>query len=177
MIMENKITVKEFVDSLDEQFSIQDTIKDNIISRKYVPFAEKVSAARAGIHRYNLTDDNVITDTPMTYLCYVATVLRLYTNLDISADSTDRDYDMLQESGVLTTLFECIGDDLEEFQTIFDMCKEDFHANYLSAPGFIQRQVNKALSICEKGVVNLISWLDDLDTDSLNEIIKEQIKK
>lgn len=167
--MENKITVKEFINMIN---SSEQDIKNILIKRTYVPFAEKVNAAKAGIQKYNLQNEDIITDTPMTYLCYVATILRLYTNLDISSTETDKDYDLLQENGLVEFIFELLSDDLKEFQSIFDMCKEDFRANYLSAPGFVQKQINKITGVCEKGVVKLMNWLDTLDTEKLTEVLQ-----
>lgn len=80
--MKEKITVKDFIDKLEEYFSIEEALEDIVVCQ-YVPFAEKVNAARIGIIKYNLQSDDVISNTPMTYLCYIVTVLRLYTSLDI----------------------------------------------------------------------------------------------
>lgn len=174
--MKEKITVKDFIDKLEEYFSIEEALEDIVVCQ-YVPFAEKVNAARIGIIKYNLQSDDVISNTPMTYLCYIVTVLRLYTSLDISASETDKDYDLLQENNMLEPIFKAIGNDLNEFQTIYDMCKDDFRANYLSAPAFAQKQINKIVGVCEKGIVKFIDWLDTLDIDTLSETIMQQMNK
>lgn len=174
--MEEKITIKDFIDTLEDHFSIDEAI-DEILIRHYVPFAEKVNAAHIGVSKYNLQNNDIVCNTPMTYLCYIATVLRLYTRLDISTTETDKDYDLLQKNDMLEPIFKAIGNDLNEFQTIYDMCKEDFRSNHLSAPAFVQKQINKIAGVCEKGVVKFMDWLDDLDIDMLSEIITEQINK
>ena len=98
--MEKKITVKEFINQCEESFFDVETVK-SIIVNKYIPFHVKLNVSKRIIENHSLESGNVKSETGTMYLSFVATVLRLYTNLDISATETDIDYDMLQEHGLV----------------------------------------------------------------------------
>lgn len=173
--MEKKITVKEFINQCEESFFDVETVK-SIIVNKYIPFHVKLNVSKRIIENHSLESGNVKSETGTMYLSFVATVLRLYTNLDISATETDIDYDMLQEHGLVDEILNFIGKDLEEFRKIFAMCEEDFRTNYLSTPNFIQRQVNKICGVLEKYLKVFQKKLDSVDEDKLNHTIEQAMK-
>ena len=87
--------------------------------------------------------------------------------------STDMDYDKLQKYRIIDRLFTLIGDDLKEYQKIFNMCEQDFNSNYLSTPSFVQRQINKVTNYFGKYVDELTQWLNGLDEKKIVEALKE----
>ena len=169
--METKYTVEKFIEMYKED---SEKALKTIIKRKYVPLMEKSITAQDAITRYNLLDGEVYCNTPMTYLVYVVSVLRLYTYLDIKSKNTDEDYDLLAQEGLVEVIFKNIGDDLKEFQSIYNMCKDDFRTNYMSNGGIIQRYLKKAKQIIENKKVQVAKWFSsDEGQETLNGLIKQ----
>lgn len=170
--MEKKIAVNEFITTYTSADDKKAVI-NNIIVNKYIPFRIKLNCSQNIIVNHNLTDNNIQSDTGRMYLSFTASVLRLYTNLDISATETDVDYDMLQEHGLIDIIFQSIGKDLEEYRKIFAMCEEDFRSNYLSTHSFVQRQLGKIINVLEKYVRSLQNWLDKVDNNKIDSLLNE----
>lgn len=170
--MENKITVKQFVDTYKEAIN-QEEVVNSIIVNKYVPFLIKTECAKHIVENHNLTEKGIQSNTGKMYLSFTASILRLYTSLDISTTNTDVDYDMLQQHGLIDIICQAIGKDLEEYRKIFAMCEEDFRTNYLSTPSFVQRQVTRVIHVLEKYVHSLQNWLNKIDNDKINILIDE----
>ena len=170
-----KISVADFIKKYEtaSTFVEKDNLIRDLIDTKYVPFVIKLNIAQKIVQKYNIENDNIKTQTAMMYLAFTASVLRLYTRLDVSEISTDIDYDRLQKYRLIDRLFEFIGDDLQEYQKVFNMCEQDFNSNYLSAPSFIQRQVNKAMNFFGKYTEDFIKWLDTIDEEKIVKALKE----
>lgn len=170
-----KISVADFIKKYEtaSTFVEKDNLVRDLIDTKYVPFVIKLNIAQKIVQKYNIENDNIKTQTAMMYLAFTASVLRLYTRLDVSEISTDIDYDRLQKYRLIDRLFEFIGDDLQEYQKVFNMCEQDFNSNYLSVPLFIQRQVNKAMNFFGKYTEDFIKWLDTIDEEKIVKALKE----
>lgn len=173
-----KISVADFIKKYEtaSTFVEKDNLVRNLIDTKYVPFVIKLNIAQKIVQKYNIENDNIKTQTAMMYLAFTASVLRLYTRLDVSETSTDIDYDRLQKYRLIDRLFELIGDDLQEYQKVFNMCEQDFNSNYLSVPSFVQRQLNKVLNHFGKNVDDFIKWLDTIDEAKIVKALKEIAK-
>ena len=173
-----KISVADFIKEYEaaSTFVEKDNLVRDLIDTEYVPFVIKLNIAQKLVQKYNIEDNNIKTQTAMMYLAFTASVLRLYTRLDISETSTDIDYDRLQEYRLIDRLFELIGDDLQEYQKVFNMCEQDFNSNYLSVPSFVQRQLNKVLNHFGKNVDDFIKWLDTIDEAKIVKALKEIAK-
>ena len=104
--MNEKYTIEEFLKVLDKE---PEKDLSFIIRRDYEPLVEKTVVAQDAVKRYNQKDDMILINSPMTYLCYVISVLRLYTNLEIRTKDTDIDYDALQSCGLIDKIFAAIG--------------------------------------------------------------------
>ena len=170
--MGKKITVKEFVEIYNTAIDKEEVL-ENIIVNKYIPFRIKLECAKQIIKNHNLTDKGIQSDTGRMYLSFTASILRLYTNLEISSENTDIDYDLLQEYGLVDTILNAIGKDLDEYRKIFAMCEEDFRTNYLSTPSFVQRQIGRIVKVLEKYVHSLQNWLSKIDNDKIDSLVEE----
>lgn len=174
--MGKKITVKEFVEIYNTAID-KEEILENIIVNKYIPFRIKLECAKQIIKNHNLTDKGIQSNTGKMYLSFTASILRLYTNLEISSENTDIDYDLLQEYGLVDTILNAIGKDLDEYRKIFAMCEEDFRTNYLSTPSFVQRQIGRIVKVLEKYVHSLQNWLGKIDNAKIDALIDEVMKQ
>ena len=170
-----KINVDEFINEYEatEYLGDKERLVEALIDTKYVPFVVKLNIAQKIVAKYNIEGNDIKTQTAMMYLAFTASVLRLYTRLEVSDTSTDMDYDKLQKYRIIDRLFTLIGDDLKEYQKIFNMCEQDFNSNYLSTPSFVQRQINKVTNYFGKYVDELTQWLNGLDEKKIVEALKE----
>lgn len=170
-----KITVDKFISEYEAAGTLleKQQLVEDLVDTKYVPFVVKLNIAQKIVVRYNIEGNDIKTQTAMMYLSFTASVLRLYTKLEISDISTDLDYDKLQKYRIIDQLFTLIGDDLKEYQKIFNMCEQDFNSNYLSTPSFVQRQINKVTNYFGKYADELTQWLNGLDEKKIVEALKE----
>lgn len=167
-----KITVEDFVKKYEEA-GLKASVIEEIIITKYVPFVIKLNVAQKIVRKYNFDNSDIKSQTAMMYLSFTASVLRLYTCLDVSMDNTDMDYDLLQQHGIINMIFTAIGDDLQEYKKIFDMCEQDFHTNHLSTQGFLQLQVNKVLTSFKEIGKSVTDWLESIDDKKIQKFIDE----
>lgn len=179
MEVTKKITVDEFIKEYEatEYLGDKQRLVKELVDTKYVPYVVKLNIAQKIVVKYNIEGNDIKTQTAMMYLAFTASVLRLYTRLEVSDTSTDMDYDKLQQYRIIDQLFTFIGDDLQEFQKIFNMCEQDFNSNYLSTPSFVQRQVNKVTNYFGKYVDELTQWLDGLDEKKIVEGLRDIIER
>ena len=171
--MNEKYTIEEFLKVLDKE---PEKDLSFIIRRDYAPLVEKTVVAQDAVKRYNQKDDMILINSPMTYLCYVISVLRLYTNLEIRTKDTDIDYDALQSCGLIDKIFAAIGKDLVEYETIFKMCERDFRENYVSASGFFQAKFKKIEDILVRELYKFSEWLKSTEKQSALGLTKESNK-
>lgn len=169
-----KYSTEEFIEMYKK--NPEEALK-TITKRKYVPLMEKSIVAQDAVTRYNLLDGEVNCNTPMTYLCYVVSVLRLYTYLDIKTQNTDEDYDLLAQEGLIEILLKNIGSDLKEFQTIFDMCKDDFRVNYMSNQGIIQRYIKKLKKYIETKREQIAQWFSSEEGQEIFAELTEKLSE
>ena len=170
--MEKKMTVKDFVEMYNAAID-KEEILESIIVNKYIPFRIKLECAKHIVENHNLNEHGIQSNTRKMYLSFTASILRLYTNLEISSENTDIDYDLLQEYRLVDTILNAIGKDLDEYRKIFAMCEEDFRTNYLSTPSFVQRQIGRIVKVLEKYVHSLQNWLSKIDNDKIDSLVEE----
>ena len=178
-----KIRVQDFIDEYSQLNS--DKFKENSIKRllnlRYIPYEDKMAHA-VNCLKGNIRDKEFIeVNTPMVYLNYVMSVLDLYTNLKLDPKKPLLTYNKLQEYRIVDAIMGLLDNeaDVIEYNTIYNMCQNDFTQNYLSPRGFIQKQVQKLGVICNAGLNALGDSIKSLDKESLKEITNaiKQIRK
>lgn len=90
------------------------------------------------------------------YLIFATSILKLYTNLELNKEKPHEDYDLLREDDIMRDLVERIGDDLEEFKTIFNMTYDDMMYNENNWRTFISGQFSNTL----KAVIEVVGEED-----------------
>lgn len=173
------ISVAEFIEKYDAAETTEEKRKviESVISTKYVGFKTKLDVSKSIIKQFNLQNGDVHSQTAMMYLAFTASALRLYTCLDISETETNKDYDMLQEKGLIDAIYSMITKDLKEYKKIFDMCAQDFTTNFLSTPAFVQKQVNKINNGFNNFADKVVAWIDGLDEDTIVEKVIKILNK
>lgn len=173
-----KMSVEDFIvkyrEVKDDEQAKSRLIK-SIIEDYYVSVAVKNFMSKQMIEQFSMRDDNYYSDAVKTYLIYTMTIMDLYTILDVNAENWTEQYDLLKRHGLIEAIANEIGDDIMEFQAIFNMCKDDFNKNHLTIHAFVQRQVNKVLGVLTPALNKVATNLDHIDLSKLEEIM-ENIK-
>lgn len=174
----NTMTVEEFVNKYKEtEITDRQELIKNIIRDKYVSLYIKNALAKDMIKKHSMENENYETDTVLIYLSYAMSIITLYTNIETEKGSWVNEYDMLQRYGLIEQIAQEIGEDVKEFQNIFNMCKEDFYKNHLSTQGFVQRQVDKVLDKVLPGLEKLNTHLERIDMSKVLELMKSELMK
>lgn len=153
----------------------EDVLKKNVEYTSYVPFSVKAYTAKEMLNSCMVNGTDLIYDSPQRYIAYVCLVIGLYTNIELTNNSS-ADYDLLKESGMLKPLFKLIGDDLEEFNTVWKMCSDDIKEEKLSLNGMFKSYVDRVARICNEGLKHIsenLNTLDESKIDKLKSIFKK----
>lgn len=152
--MENKITVKEFIEKYNGDVEI-------LKVRTYIPITEKRVVIEELIKRIIVEDGLVTTyDSIAKLMISTLAAICLYTNLDAT---TAEDYDTLCETNLLFKIYERINSegDYVTFQDMFDLRFRDF-----------VRTANSTTGIINKIFLTLKDALENFDTEELSNLLK-----
>ena len=173
--MENTVkktmTVKEFVEAYDaaESDVEKNALLDGIIAREYVPITEKCSLCQAIVKSTNITDGKVEMNSVALYVSYIMLgVINMYTSIEIEPKKAMAQYDMLQSRFLVEFIMARLKNDLKEFQTVLNMCRDDFNARYYSTPGI----VNRLVDLVQDTVGEVLKQLDPESIEGLKVLLK-----
>lgn len=137
---EKMMTVEEFINfynSIERKATAWSAIR----LQTYIPFKLKADTALNVISdNFSPSNGQLIKNTPVLYVLNRMCAITVYCpGLLLSDTNALHDYDLLNESGVLNAILEAIGDDLKEFDTIFNMTYRDFEENINSPHAYFNR--------------------------------------
>lgn len=157
------MTVQDFVNKYQKAKDAEKAkILKEIEIKTYIPFAEKVVHSEAVLSQSVKRVNNVLQlQSARRFLVFVTSIVKLYTNLEVNKEKPHEDYDLLRESGLIDLIREKIGDDLEEFTTVFNMTWDDMVYNENNWRMFIGSQLN--------------SFLENVENFSKNEELRNAI--
>lgn len=167
---EKKMTVKEFVDFYRKLKSNKEAAWDAVGLLHYVPFKLKADTALNVIQdNFNLDDGMITKNTPALYVLNRMCAVTIYCpNLIISEDDALYDYDLLNSTGILKDILNAIGEDINEFDAIFNMTFDDFISNNTSAGAYIHKILSTLTNI---GNTAINSILENLDHANVKDIL------
>lgn len=184
--------IKEFITgSLNTQIPRDQYIKQYVTYKSYVPYAEKAAACQTladntGYRREYDSEGREVsrklhTDSPMRYLFYRLTLLRLYTDLEIDLSEGLEIFDMLEENGWTDDLLARIPEkERAAMKALLDMAEEDFKANVYSAPAYLGSQVERFATLfgalAAPGLEALSKSLENLDEAKISKITSAMMK-
>ena len=162
---DKKYTVQEFVEKYKKA---SDVDKSKLIKeigvKTYIPYAQKVVHSEAVLSQSAKRINGVLqSQSAKRFLVFTTSVLKLYTELSLNTQSPHEDYDILRECGVLDVITARIGEDLEEFKTVFNMVWDDMVYNENNWKTFVSGQIVEVL----KSVVEAIGDSEDLNKQIL----------
>ena len=172
-----KITVTEFVtryNSLKSNDVREKYAESMIIKDKYVDYLVKQKYAQDIISISCLDNKGHIKiNSCKKYMMYINTLLTLYTNIEMSEKNCVAEFDMLDRENLIDTLLKYIPEEeLGKFDTIMQMCYDDFMTNNYEIHAFITKT---AVDVINR-MSGLVSPLVDEVMKDLNGLSAEEIK-
>lgn len=175
-----KIEVASYVNSfkqLKDQEKIQAKVKE-AIALKYVPFVLKYAAAKQSVNKACATPDGELElDYAMLQHHFYVAIISLYTNLDINAMGATQTYDALRASGLMDLIINEIGRDIDEFRNVYESTIKNFEMDRFDNRRFIARQVSRFAEVCKDGFEIVGEFVKKINTDQVNKIIEDKLKK
>ena len=154
------MTVQDFVNKYQKAKDAEKAkILKEIEIKTYIPFAEKVVHSEAVLSQSVKRVNNVLQlQSARRFLVFVTSIVKLYTNLEVNKEKPHEDYDLLRESGLIDLIREKIGDDLEEFTTVFNMTWDDMVYNENNWRMFVASQLNSFIDNVEQRMADENFW-------------------
>ena len=104
---------------------------------------------------------------------YINTLLTLYTNIEMSEKNCVAEFDMLDRENLIDTLLKYIpAEELGKFDTIMQMCYDDFMTNNYEIHAFITKTADDVIN----SMAAIVSPLVDEVMKDLNGLSAEEIK-
>lgn len=172
-----KITVTEFVtryNSLKSNDVREKYAESMIIKDKYVDYLVKQKYAQDIISISCLDNKGHIKiNSCKKYMMYINTLLTLYTNIEMSEKNCVAEFDMLDRENLIDTLLKYIPEEeLGKFDTIMQMCYDDFMTNNYEIHAFITKTADDVIN----RMTAMVSPLVDEVMKDLNGVSAEEIK-
>lgn len=172
-----KITVTEFVtryNSLKSNDVREKYAESMIIKDKYIDYLVKQKYAQDIISISCLDNKGHIKiNSCKKYMMYINTLLTLYTNIEMSEKNCVAEFDMLDRENLIDTLLKYIPEEeLGKFDTIMQMCYDDFMTNNYEIHAFITKTADDVIN----RMTAMVSPLVDEVMKDLNGLSAEEIK-
>lgn len=184
MSEEKKITVVDFVKKFlsFSSFDLRKKYVEGIIIKdKYVDYLVKVTAARDIVSISGFDDDgNIKVNSCKQYTLYVYTLLSHYTNLDIESGDWTVSFDLLEKNDLIEMILSYIPEkELKNFQTVLEMCRNDFMTNNYEIHNFIRSNIDNVtkefLMLFGPSIQSLNDIVSELDPKDVAQLIKNII--
>ena len=151
---DKKYTVQEFAEKYRKASDLEkNKLMKEINVKAQVPFAQKVVHSEAVLSQSAKRVHGVLQkSSARRYLIFTTSIIKLYTELETNAEAPHEDYDLLRETGVMDEIMGRIGNDLEEFTTVFNMVWDDMLYNENNWRTFIDGQIAETARILIEGI-------------------------
>ena len=158
--------VKDFVYNLEKKKE-DDVAKfvEKHLKTHYISYSRKMSEAELIVkHSSTVEVDGKETfrvSSPMRWMLFVLAVLRNYTTLELNAENLVEDFDALDKSGAIETLFAVIGKDIDTFNTVLNMVHDDYLTNERDVVSYIEHKLEAVSKL-----------IDEIDLTAIEEAAK-----
>ena len=158
--------VKDFVYNLEKKKE-DDVAKfvEKHLKTHYISYSRKMSEAELIVKHSSTVEVNgkevFRVSSPMRWMLFVLAVLRNYTTLELNAENLVEDFDALDKSGAIETLFAVIGKDIDTFNTVLTMTYDDYATNERDLVSFVEHKIDALMTV-----------FDGIDTDALQAAIE-----
>ena len=115
---------------------------------------------------------NVQVNTPVQYLLTCRAIVENYTDLEIEDTSFYKEFDALQENGIMDKILCTIpNDELKNFEAIVNMKREDILYNHGTIKGFISDKVERiamiSSTVLKPAMEKIATELQNMDDDKI----------
>lgn len=118
---------------------------------------------------------NVQVNTPVQYLLTCRAIVENYTDLEIEDTSFYKEFDALQENGIMDKILYTIpNDELKNFEAIVNMKREDILYNHGTVKGFISDKVERIVmissTVLKPAMEKIATELQNMDDDKIMKL-------
>lgn len=118
---------------------------------------------------------NVQVNTPVQYLLICRAIVENYTDLEIEDTSFYKEFDALQENGIMDKILCTIpNDELKNFEAIVNMKREDILYNHGTVKGFISDKVERiamiSSTVLKPAMEKIATELQNMDDDKIMKL-------
>ena len=174
--------IKEFAEKYNAMATgrlKEDYLKDNLHIKTYLPFLTKVTLADklAKVTTLDKDTGNVNVKSDVNYLLFCRTIIEQYTDLQVETEGFYKEYDLLNESGLLDKIMQMIPEkEIAEFKMICDMKKDDIIFNQSTPKAFINQQIERITTIASVTLKPILEKLVD-EFENLDDKKIEKFEK
>ena len=164
--------------------------KKNVNIKTYLPILNKITIAEriADVvcfeHEKYITESgeekgrstmNVQVNTPVQYLLTCRAIVENYTDFEIEDTSFYKEFDALQENGIMDKILCTIpNDELKNFEAIVNMKREDILYNHGTVRGFISDKVERiamiSSTVLKPAMEKIATELQNMDDDKIMKL-------
>lgn len=140
------MTVEQFINNYKSATDKDKFFSDSIIT-KYIRYTEKVTDCRNIVNiTFEINGDNKYkVDSPAQFVVFVMNLIYRYTNIEKS-DNMVNDFESLDELDIINGILDNIPErELSSYNTILNMCKDDYISNNRDLVSFLETKIDAIL--------------------------------
>lgn len=159
------MTAEQFINNYNTAVDKNKFLSD-CITTKYVKYTEKVADCRKIV---NITfeimgDKKFCVDSPAQFVIFVMNLIYRYTDIDRS-EMVVTDFESLDEINLVNEILEKIPErELSSYNTILNMCKDDYISNNRDLVSFLETKIDSM-----SASINAILEAADIAIKDLND--------
>ncbi len=159
--MDKTINVVDFVKKYNSIASVklkENYFNETVKSVDFVNFEELEYIADKLIDKsYTVKDGVLEIDSCKKYLLYIFTIIDMFTNIEIHADSWIGEYNMLDKNDLVEKITGVVSKKvMANFDTILKMKTDDVAFNCSNLPNYFNSIMKKLIPIIQEGILNAL---------------------
>lgn len=172
------ITVDELVQGYKQRASESGKklfLEAKIKTVKYMDYVVVQSLCDNIIANSFIKDGEFYVDSCKSYYLYVFTILKYYTNIKINDHDFMREFDLLNEEGLIDIILNAISENLmNTFDAVFQMKKNDFMTNYYEVHSYMNRMIGKLIPVVSTFLDNSLEELKGINWEEVTQKIQDK---
>lgn len=121
--------IEQFIEEFNKSQNKTAYVKKHVIT-DYISFEKKIGISSLIAKKMILDNGDLIKNTPMVYENFILSLVREYTDVELTPKNNLADFNLIERYGISDILAESIGRDAKAFNTILDMTINDAIDNH-----------------------------------------------
>ena len=121
--------VEQFIEEFNKSQNKDAYVKKHVVN-DYISFERKIGISNLVAKKMTLENGDLIKNTPMVYENFILSLVREYTDIELTPDNSLADFNLIERYGVSDILAKVIGRDAKAFNTVLDMTINDTIDNH-----------------------------------------------